>query len=111
MIISRRRFCEGSATVALATALTAVAPWSGWIAPAAAQDASAEDLATPSPLGDIVLGDEKAPVTIHEYASMTCGHCAHFAKETFPELKKRYIDTGKVRFVFREFPLDPLAAA
>jgi protein-disulfide isomerase len=42
---------------------------------------------------------------------MTCPHCAHFSAETFPELKKRYIDTGKVRFIFREFPLDPLAAA
>ncbi|MGE0563634.1 MAG: DsbA family protein [Pseudolabrys sp.] len=111
MIITRRRFCEGSATVALATALTAFAPLAGLIDPAAAQDASTEDLAVASPLGDIVLGDEKAPVTIYEYASMTCGHCAHFAITTFPELKKRYIDTGKVRFVFREFPLDPLAAA
>jgi protein-disulfide isomerase len=42
---------------------------------------------------------------------MTCSHCAHFSTETFPELQKRYIDTGKVRFIFREFPLDPLAAA
>ncbi len=42
---------------------------------------------------------------------MTCPHCAHFSETTFPELKKRYIDTGKVRFIFREFPLDPLAAA
>jgi protein-disulfide isomerase len=42
---------------------------------------------------------------------MTCGHCAHFSVTTFPELKTRYIDTGKVRFIMREFPLDPLAAA
>ena len=41
---------------------------------------------------------------------MTCPHCAHFHETTYPELKKRYIDTGKVRFIFREFPLDPLAA-
>ena len=61
--------------------------------------------------GDIVLGSDKAPVTIYEYASMTCPHCAHFSATTFPELKKRYIDTGKVRFIFREFPLDALAAA
>ena len=59
----------------------------------------------------MALGNAKAPVTIIEYASMTCPHCAHFDETTFPELKKRYIDTGKVRFIFREFPLDKLAAA
>src|SRR5581483_10016056 len=63
------------------------------------------------PDGDIVLGSDKAPVTIIEYASMTCPHCAHFSTTTFPELQKRYIDTGKVKFIFREFPLDALAAA
>jgi protein-disulfide isomerase len=63
------------------------------------------------PLPDIWLGDPKAPVTIIEYASMTCGHCARFNTEVFPILKAKYIDTGKVRFTLREFPLDPLAAA
>ena len=69
------------------------------------------DLATAGPEGDIVLGSDKAPVTIIEYASMTCPHCAHFSTTTFPELKQRYIDTGKVRFIMREFPLDALAAS
>jgi len=69
------------------------------------------ELAKPGPAGDMVLGSEKAPVTIIEYASMTCPHCAHFSETTFPELKKRYIDTGKVRFIFREFPFDKVAAA
>lgn len=55
---------------------------------------------------DIVLGDENAPVTIVEYASMSCPHCATFHNETFDELKMKYIDTGKVKFVFRDFPLD-----
>jgi len=64
---------------------------------------------TPSPLGDIALGPADARVTIVEYASMTCPHCAAFTKETFPKLKATYIDTGKVRYVFREFPLDQLA--
>ena len=68
------------------------------------------DLAQASPLGDIVLGSPDAPVTIVEYASMTCPHCAQFQAKTFPKLKERYIDTGKVRYIFREFPLDPLAA-
>ncbi len=69
------------------------------------------ELAKPSPGGDVVLGSDKAPVTVYEYASMTCPHCAHFSENTFPELKKRYIDTGKVRFIFREFPFDKVAAA
>jgi protein-disulfide isomerase len=69
------------------------------------------DLMKPPPLGDVSLGDPKAPITVIEYASMTCPHCAHFETTTFPELKKRYIDTGKVYYIFREFPLDELAAA
>jgi protein-disulfide isomerase len=79
---------------------------------AQAEDAPAPaDLAQAGPEGDVVLGSDKAPVTIIEYASMTCPHCAHFSQTTFPELQKRYIDSGKVRFIFREFPLDALAAA
>jgi protein-disulfide isomerase len=80
--------------------------------PASAQQAvSPEELAVPGPLGDVALGPADAKVTIVEYASLTCGHCAAFHEKTFPELKKRYIDTGKVRFILREFPLDPLATA
>ncbi|MGD2026155.1 MAG: DsbA family protein [Methyloceanibacter sp.] len=63
------------------------------------------------PLEDIVLGDPNADTVIVEYASMTCPHCAHFYEEVFPQLKEKYIDTGKVRFIFREFPLDGLAVA
>ena len=68
------------------------------------------ELMQPGPLGEVSMGDAKAPVTIIEYASMTCPHCAHFAINTFPTLKEKYIDTGKVRFIFREFPFDPVAA-
>jgi protein-disulfide isomerase len=86
-----------------------------WSRPeAGAQTASGDvplaDLMTPGPLGDQEQGDPKAPVTIVEYASMTCPHCAQFHEIVYPELKKKYIDTGKVRFIFREFPLDPVAA-
>src|SRR5688572_4367834 len=58
---------------------------------------------------EMSLGDRNAPVTIIEYASMTCPHCAAFHNETMPRLKSEYIDTGKVRLVFREFPLDQSA--
>lgn len=58
---------------------------------------------------DRVLGDADAPVTVIEYASMTCMHCAEFHNAVLPTLKKDLIDTGKVRFVFREFPLDAVA--
>jgi protein-disulfide isomerase len=69
------------------------------------------ELMTPGPLGDQAQGAADAPVTIIEYASMTCPHCSHFHETTYPEMKKKYIDTGKIRFIFREFPLDPLATA
>ena len=62
-------------------------------------------------LPDMVLGEDDAPVTIVEYASMTCPHCASFHRETLPGLKEKYIETGKVRLIFREFPFDPRAAA
>ncbi|MBB3903138.1 DsbA family protein [Methylobacterium brachythecii] len=78
---------------------------------AMAQSADAAALMEAGPLGDVWLGPADAKVTIIEYASMTCPHCAHFHKTTLPVLKERYIDTGKVRFTLREFPLDPRATA
>lgn len=56
---------------------------------------------------EIALGAPDAPVTLIEYASVSCPHCAHFAADVFPALKARYIDTGKVRYVFREAPIHP----
>jgi protein-disulfide isomerase len=70
-----------------------------------------EELMKPGPLPDLALGKADAPITVVEYASMTCGHCAAFHNKVYPALKEKYIDTGKVRLVFREFPLDNLAAA
>jgi protein-disulfide isomerase len=58
---------------------------------------------------DHVLGDPKAPVTLIEYASLTCPHCAHFSVAVLPELKKKWIDTGKVKLIYRDFPLDQTA--
>ncbi|MFO1162150.1 MAG: DsbA family protein [Reyranellaceae bacterium] len=60
--------------------------------------------------GDHVLGDPKAPITLIEYASFTCPHCAHFHTQILPELKKKWIDTGKVKLIYRDFPLDQVAA-
>jgi len=68
-------------------------------------------LMAPGPLPDIVIGSADAPYTIVEYASMTCPHCAQFTTEVLPELKTKYLDTGKARYILREFPLDNLAAA
>lgn len=69
------------------------------------------DVMQAGPLGDRSLGKDDAPVTIVEYASFTCVHCANFHVNTLPALKEKYIDTGKVRFVFREFPFDAMATA
>ena len=55
---------------------------------------------------DIVYGSLDAPVELVEYASLTCSHCGHFAREIFPKLKEKYIDTGKVRLRFRNFILN-----
>jgi protein-disulfide isomerase len=85
---------------------TATDPGSGPIPPARAATPPAELEVTPV---DHTMGKADAPVTIVEYASMTCGHCAAFHVLTLPELKKKYVDTGKVRFVYRDFPLDKYA--
>jgi protein-disulfide isomerase len=110
--MTRRDFIAATSSLALAAALSKVAGFDV-VSPALAEDSptvSMMELMAPGPLPDQVLGKADAPVTIVEYASMTCSHCAHFSTTTFPEIKKRYIDTGKVRFILREFPLDPLAA-
>jgi protein-disulfide isomerase len=110
--ITRREFALGTGAIAFIGVGAAVGfSIADSNHPVLAQSAMQAELMKPGPLGDMSLGDEKAPVTIIEYASMTCPHCANFHEVTYPELKKKYIDTGKVRFIFREFPLDQLAAA
>ena len=106
MTLSRRYLIAGFGTVAIAG--------SGLIAalrPAAAQDANMLELLKAGPLGDKILGSENAPVTIVEYASVTCGACAAFHTQTYPTLKSKYIDTGKVRLILREFPTAPAPVA
>ena len=109
--ITRRELLQGTGALALVGGALMLAGQAGLVTPALAQTIPMDQLLAPGPLPDQVLGAAEAPVTIVEYASMTCPHCADFHAKTYPELKKRYIDTGKVRFIFREFPLDPLAAA
>jgi protein-disulfide isomerase len=107
LIITRRAFTAALSLTGLA-ALVGFSPLR-LIADAMAQSAS--DVAKPVSLPDMALGPANAPVTITEYASMTCPHCAAFNESVFPKIKSEYIDTGKVRYVFREFPLDIKAAA
>jgi protein-disulfide isomerase len=81
------------------------------IPPAAGKVDPAKLLAASGNLKDMVLGKADAPVTIVEYASMTCPHCAHFSNTTLPTIKEKYLDTGKAKLILREFPFDPRAAA
>jgi protein-disulfide isomerase len=96
------------------TIIAALGVW-GSTSPATAQEAPKPAAAAPSTSGpqyrEFVIGDAKAPVTIIEYASLTCSHCANFHKTAYQEIKKNYVDTGKVRFVFRDYPLDGLGTA
>lgn len=106
MKLTRRTLLASTMALGLGTTLSAAFPLV-----ALAETVDVAKLMEPSPLGEKSLGKEDAPVTIVEYASMTCGHCANFHKNTLPEIKKQYIETGKVRMIFREFPLDPVSAA
>ncbi len=107
MIITRRAFTAALSLTGLA-ALAGLSPLR-LIGDALAQAAS--DVAKPVSLPDMALGADNATVTITEYASMTCPHCAAFNEQVFPKIKSTYVDTGKVRYIFREFPLDIKAAA
>jgi len=80
-------------------------------APASQGTVDMAKLVEPGVLPEKMLGKADAPVTIVEYASMTCPHCATFHATTLPEIKTKYIDTGKARMIFREFPFDPRAEA
>lgn len=104
MRITRREFVVSTGALVAAAALAGSMPL-------AFAQATAEELMRPGPLPDLVRGKADAPVTIIEYASMTCPHCANFHKTTYQALKTKYIDTGKVKFIFREFPLDEVAVA
>jgi len=111
-VVSRRQVLVLSAGVAAA----ALAGTAGFPLPALAQkrksvaEVPVAELMKPGPLPEMSMGKADAPITMVEYASMTCGHCATFHNKVLPSLKEKYIDAGKVRLVMREFPLDNLAA-
>lgn len=122
MKLSRRNFLAGFAVLGLGAAVFGA--YQGWIAPSAPSTsrgaigaAQAQSKVDPAklleapPLGDRSLGSADAKVVIVEYASTTCPHCAKFHAESFPTVKKDYIDSGKVRFIFREFPLNDVDLA
>ncbi|MFV2092532.1 MAG: DsbA family protein [Hyphomicrobiales bacterium] len=95
-------------------AATSALGWPGAGARAQGNDASRkrhQALMQPTELKDMAVGDANAPITIIEYASMTCPHCASFHTTTYPQLKKKYLDTGKARLIFRDYPLGNLAVA
>lgn len=79
--------------------------------PQADADVDMAEVLKASALKEMEMGDANAPVTIVEYMSLTCPHCASFHKNTFKDIQSKYIETGKVRFILREFPFDPRAAA
>ena len=109
MNLTRRAFTAALSLTGFA-ALAGLSPWR-FVGEAMAQSQVAADLVKPQSLPDMALGPKDAAVTIVEYASMTCPHCAAFNDQVFPKLKAAYIDTNKIRYVFREFPLDIKAAA
>ncbi|CAN7601409.1 DsbA family protein [Rhizobium sp. LjRoot30] len=111
MNITKRQLLAGIATVAVAGPLFASSAFAAAELPTADADVDMAEVLKPGALPEQALGPEDAKVTIVEYMSMTCPHCAHFHNTTFDEIKKKYIDTGKVRFIIREFPFDPRAAA
>jgi len=97
LTINRRKFLAHSTAVSLMPMAFCVG---------AAQAQTVSGLFDDIPIKDDVMGDANAPVTIVEYASMTCPHCRTFHEKVMPELKKEFIDTGKAKYILRPFPFD-----
>jgi protein-disulfide isomerase len=111
MTLTKRSMMAGAAALGFVLGLSGSLTGGPLASPAFAESYSTADLLAPGPLPEKVLGSAKAPVTMIEYSSLTCSHCAHFHAEVYPLLKEKYIDTGKVRLILREYPLDSVAAA
>jgi len=108
------RAARASIPIAVAIALSGCGGGAGGPAPPidkATYVPPQQELMAPGPLGERVLGKATAPVTVIEYVSLTCPHCANFQKTLFPRVKKEFIDTGKVRYIVREFPIGHMSGA
>jgi protein-disulfide isomerase len=104
-VIHRRELIACASVLAISAALPVKLT-----SPALAQGAGPAGLMVPPVLGEMSLGNPSAAVTVIEYASLWCSACGQFYKKVYPELKKRYIDTGKINFIFREYPLNDRGA-
>ena len=110
MTIDRRQLLLGTTAISL-LAVAGCSDAQGGMLTGAEALVDTDELMKEGPLPDVVEGDPDAPVTIVEYASMTCPHCARFHTDTYPAIKEKYVETGKARFILREFPFDPRSAA
>lgn len=99
--MKRRMFLIGAAATSAVGALSS----------ASFAQPTQDELLAPGKLPEKSFGAEDAPVTVIEYASLTCPHCRTFHVEVWPAFKEKYVDTGQVRFIMREFPLDPRSTA
>jgi protein-disulfide isomerase len=95
----------GVVAAVLALSLPLLGCGGGALKSAAAETPPHDNVLTPGPLGDHAMGRPNAPVTVIEYASWSCPHCRNFEMKVFPRFKRAFIDTGKVRYVVREFPI------
>ncbi|MGL3606224.1 DsbA family protein [Rhizobium sp. G187] len=104
--ITKRRLLGGIAATAVGVTLAASTGSTAFAVdlPTSDRDVDMEEALKPGALKEMALGDPNAPVKIIEYMSMTCPHCANFHEKTFDTIKTKYVDTGKVYFVLREFP-------
>lgn len=112
--ISKRNWMILAAVAAVVVVAAGAVVWLNFSGRADAEaqvDGFEAELAVAGPLAEMALGQEDAPVTIIEYASLTCPHCGLFHREVMAQVQEEYIDTGQVRWVFREFPLDSFATA
>ncbi|MCH7806181.1 MAG: DsbA family protein [Proteobacteria bacterium] len=96
--------CDSSDTSDGTNTATVVEDYTG---PDYSQVISAEEVRDGVAFGDLIMGNPDAPVTMIEYASLTCGHCANFHNDVFPDFKEQYIKTGKVRLIYRNYTRDP----
>ena len=108
---TRRQLMGGAAATAIGVPLLGASSAFAVDLPESSGKVDMAKVLQPGALPEMALGDEKAKVTIVEYMSMTCPHCANFHNKTFEPIKQKYIDTGKARFILREFPFDPVATA